>query len=195
MAYDYIPAETTSRLPRSRKKGSAMIEFTLVGIPVIFILISIFEISRGMWIYETVAYSVREGARLAAVHGSDCGTVQANNVCSLTIGNIANVISNQGAGIGLDSGTLNVTIKTGLPFTNLATAPSYTTGPTLMKNLLTNNTVFSNQAGTTPGNDVEVSATYPFQSALVMFWPGSKNGIQHFAVVNFAASSRERIEF
>ena len=171
-----------------------MIEFTLVAIPLIFILISIFEISRGMWIYETVAYSVREGARLAAVHGSDCGTAQANNVCAVTIGNIAQVISNQGAGIGLDSGTLNVTIKTGLPFTNLGTAPLYTTGPTLMKNLLSNGTVFSNQAGTTPGNDVEVSATYPFQSALVMFWPGAKQ-VQRFSVANFAASSRERIEF
>jgi Flp pilus assembly protein TadG len=194
MKLDYLPAEIISRPPRSSKKGSAMVEFTLVGIPLIFILISIFEISRGMWIYETVAYTVREGARFAAVHGSDCGTAQVNNVCSQTIGNIAKVISNQGAGIGLDSGALNVTIKTGLPFTNLATTPSYTSGATLMKNLLTNNTVFSNQAGTTPGNDVEVSATYPFQSALVMFWPGAK-GIQRFGVVNFAASSRERIEF
>ena len=35
---------------------------TLVGIPIIFTLICVFEISRGMWIYHTLAYAVNDAA-------------------------------------------------------------------------------------------------------------------------------------
>ena len=66
----------STRAQRNLEKGSSMVEFALVGIPLIFILISIFEISRGMWMYETVAHAVREGARYAAVHGQDYGGPQ-----------------------------------------------------------------------------------------------------------------------
>ena len=47
---------------RSRgRTGSTLIEFTLVGIPLIFVLISTFEMARGMWNYQTLAYAVRAG--------------------------------------------------------------------------------------------------------------------------------------
>ena len=42
------------RLFRSRCGGQSLVEFTLVGIPLIFVLISVFEISRGMWMYHTL---------------------------------------------------------------------------------------------------------------------------------------------
>src|SRR5215471_18790761 len=55
---------------RNRQRGgSSLIEFTLVGIPIIFVLISTFEMSRGMWLYHTLAYAAREGTRYAIVHG------------------------------------------------------------------------------------------------------------------------------
>jgi Flp pilus assembly protein TadG len=47
-------------------KGSAIVEFTLVAIPLIFIQISIVEICRGMWDYHSLAQAVkvpRAGAR------------------------------------------------------------------------------------------------------------------------------------
>jgi Flp pilus assembly protein TadG len=42
-----------SRRKRTRR-GSSILEFVLVGIPIIFVLISLFEISRGMWTYHTM---------------------------------------------------------------------------------------------------------------------------------------------
>lgn len=62
-----------------RRGGNAMIEFVLVGIPLIFVLISIFEMARGMWLYHTLAYSVKEGVRYTIVHGQNCAT--APNSC------------------------------------------------------------------------------------------------------------------
>ena len=58
----------------SKRRGQALVEFTFVGIPMIFILISVFEMSRGMWIYHTLTYAVKEGTRVAMVHGQDCVT-------------------------------------------------------------------------------------------------------------------------
>ena len=55
-----------------RQRGQSLIEFTFVGIPVIFTLICIFEISRGMWIYGTLNHAVKEGVRYAIVHGINC---------------------------------------------------------------------------------------------------------------------------
>ena len=57
---------------RRSRAGQAMVEFTFVGIPLMFTLISIFEVSRGMWIYHTLAYSVKNGVRFASVHGINC---------------------------------------------------------------------------------------------------------------------------
>ena len=88
-------------------------EFTFVGIPIIFVLISIFEVSRGMWIYHTLAYSVKVGVRYASVHGINCigstvnSTLQNPNDCAVNMGacptlqgTIAYVIRQ--AAVGLD---------------------------------------------------------------------------------------------
>ena len=55
-----------------RRGGSSLIEFTLVGIPLIFVLLSTFEMARGMWLYHTLAYAARQGTRYAIVHGVNC---------------------------------------------------------------------------------------------------------------------------
>src|SRR5882762_5274489 len=57
---------------RDRCRGSNILEFTLVGIPLVFILISTFEMARGMWNYHVMAYAVKEGTRYASVHGNNC---------------------------------------------------------------------------------------------------------------------------
>jgi len=75
-----------------------MIEFTLVGIPMIFLLISIFEISRAMWNYHTLAFAIREGTRYAAVHGSGCSADPRATPCQATVAQVAQRI--QDAGIG-----------------------------------------------------------------------------------------------
>ena len=94
------------RTRKQRQCGSAMIEFTLVGIPMIFLLISIFETSRAMWNYHTLAFAIREGTRYAAVHGSGC-SADPRNSCQATVAQVAQRI--QDAGIGLEATQLDLT--------------------------------------------------------------------------------------
>ena len=164
-----------------RRRGNAIIEFTLVGIPLIFALISIFEISRGMWIYHTLAYSVTEGTRYASVHGQGC--VSAGNSCAAKISDIAKTI--QYTGVGLLPNQLSLT------FTSNAGTISCT-----LTNCLTNATVWppSTSSANLPGMDIAVSASYPFSSAIAMLWPGAGPGIV-FPTFNLPATSRERIQF
>jgi Flp pilus assembly protein TadG len=71
----------------SEHGGSTFLEFVLVGVPVIFVMFSTFEMARGMWSYHSLAYAVREGTRYAIVHGASCSTDP--NSCTVTIGQIA----------------------------------------------------------------------------------------------------------
>src|SRR5215212_5363994 len=80
--------------------GNSLVEFTLVGIPLIFILIATFELSRGMWSYHTLAYAVKSGARYTIVHGQNCAI--APNACTVTIGQIAATIKSAGVGLPPD---------------------------------------------------------------------------------------------
>jgi Flp pilus assembly protein TadG len=163
-----------------RQRGSAMIEFTLVGIPMIFILISVFEISRGMWNYHTLAYAVKEGTRYAIVHGSDCSS-DPQNSCGVTLGQVAQKI--QDAGIGLDPSPLRLT------FTSSGNAVTCT-----LNACLGNATVWPQAPLNTPGSTVAISASLPFQSALAMFWPGAGSGT-NFPTFNLTAGSSDIIQF
>jgi Flp pilus assembly protein TadG len=184
-----------SRNKRVRTSGSTTVEFVLVGIPLMFTLITTFEMARGMWMYETVAHAVREGARYAAVHGSDCSA--SPNSCSINLGTtngtqlgIAKVIQN--AAIGVDATLFTVTISTESPSSSTAVNTSNAT--VLSPTLLASATSFSTWSGSVPGNDVVVGGVYTFRTALVMFWPGARGGFG-IPTITIGAQSRERIGF
>src|SRR5579863_9374568 len=85
---------------RRPTRGNATLEFTLVGIPLIFVLISTFEMARGMWIYHTLAYAVKEGARYTIVRGQNYtaltgGTLKYQDVCSAIVAAGPGLIPNQ----------------------------------------------------------------------------------------------------
>lgn len=164
------------------RRGNATIEMTLVGIPLVFVLISTFELARGMWIYHTLAYAIKEGTRFTIVHGQDCG-VTPNN-CLVTVGQIAAVIQN--AGVGLDPEQLKVELK--------SMNPADDTGLQTVKDLLDNVAVFPTGAGAQIQSPITFSTQYPFQSAISMFWPGAGPGTT-FMTVTFPASSRENMQF
>jgi Flp pilus assembly protein TadG len=159
--------------------GASVLEFTLVGIPIIFFLISTFEIARGMWNYHALAYAVREGTRYASVHGVNCAT--APNTCTVTIAQITQRILD--AGIGLTSSQLQLT------FTHTGGATACTAN-----SCLANNTAWPPAPGNAVGNYIQIDATLPFQSAICMFWPGAGPG-STFGTFNFPASSRDTIQF
>jgi Flp pilus assembly protein TadG len=180
------PDEALTKM-RRRQRGSTLLEFTLVGIPLIFLLISTVEIARGMWIYATLAHAVRQGTRFTAVKGQNC--VTSPNSCSVTIARIAQEM--QRAGIGLDPAAFsNVTFTAyaGRTITHatlqdcLADTTSWPTTPG------------SSDPGATTGADLEISVIYPFRTAMSMFWPGAGKA-SGAGIFYFPASSRESIQF
>ena len=173
------------RRANGSRRGVAMIEFIFVGIPTIFVLVSSFEMARGMWIYHTMAYAVKEGARYASVHGSTCS--QGTNSCGVAIKDIAGLIRTRGIGLDAAKLTLTFTDDAGNATTCLVSAP---TG-----SCLSNNTTWPPAGENDPGLNLTVSGTYPFQSALAMFWPGAHGGPVQFGIFKFPAGSREIIQF
>lgn len=170
------------------QRGSTLVEFTLVGIPLMFVLISIFEMARAMWTFTTVAHAVREGARYAVVHGLSCSTDP--NQCATTRALVAGVIRDAGAGLIPDD--FRVEFDSVTQNTALAVDPNVANWHTLSAQLASTAAFLNDDTGST-GHDVVVTGAFPFKSAMSMFWPGA--GRMSFAVVNLAATARERIEF
>lgn len=147
---------------RGNWRGNATIEFTLVGIPLVFVLISTIEMARGMWIYHTLAYAVKEGTRYAVARGQ-------NNPTPTTYQNVCNIIAQAGTGLLPEDLTLKFTSFSGTstPFT-ANTCPSTQWPPG------NNAGVIDNQ----PGQSISITGYYPFVSAISMFWPGAGQGMQ-----------------
>jgi Flp pilus assembly protein TadG len=169
-----------TRRSRSRRRGSSLLEFTLVGIPILFTLISLFEMTRGMWAYQTMAYSVREATRYASRHGIGCASP---NTCQVTVGQITSVL--KAAGPGIDPSTVTVTFT---PASGSAISDT-------MSNLLSNSTIWPPSSANATGEDVKISVTYPFVSILVMFWPGVGKPLNDSQTFYLGASSTESIQF
>lgn len=154
-------------------RGNATIEFTLVGIPLVFVLISTIEMARGMWIYHTLAFAVKEGTRYAVARGQ-------NNSTPATYRSVCNAIVQ--AGTGLLPEDLSLVFKSDLigttfthsygPFTADTCAPSGH-NPTDAWPPGDNLALIDNQ----PGQTISITGAYPFASAIAMFWPGAGPGM------------------
>ena len=175
-------------IPRVRQRpgcsGNAMVEFTLVGIPLIFILISTFEMGRGMWLYHTLAYAAKEGTRFAIVKGDDCST--GSNSCAVKVEQVAKKI--QYAAMGLDPSLMQVR------FISLTQTVGYESLQTALSDQTKWPSLGTTDFGGNQGQDLEIDVTYPFTSAITFFWPGAGHG-QQFGTFTFAAVSKEEIQF
>ncbi len=182
---------------RGRRRGNATIEFTLVGIPLLCVLISTFEMARGMWLYHTLAYAVKEGARYAAVRGQNSpNQVPLGGTGALPLTPICQYIMQQGPGLIPHQVTL--TFHSATQPDIIATADScpiagtWPPGGTLagqIQNPLVNSVV-DNQAGQV----ITINASFSFQSSILMFWPGVQGGIQ-FPSFIFPAKASEVMQF
>jgi Flp pilus assembly protein TadG len=169
-------------MTRSRRSqaGRSILEFTLVGIPLIFVLISFFELARGMWTYHTLAYAVREGTRYSAFRGRGCASP---NTCQVTIGQTSAVI--RSAGPGLDPALVTLTFS----------PASGTVVRGTMQSLLTNTATWPPSTSNAVGQNIQISAAYPFNSVLAVVWPGSGRAFSSIRVVWLGASSQEGVQF
>jgi hypothetical protein len=188
---------------RGRRRGNATIEFTLVGIPLLCVLISTFEMARGMWLYHTLAYAVKEGVRYAVVRGQ-------NSPNQITLGGtgalpqmpICQYIIQQGPGLIPHQVTLTFHSATQPDITVTAdncptTGPSGTSanwppGGTFSAPQLdaSGNTIVDNQAGQV----ISINASFSFQSTILLFWPGTQGGMQ-FPSFIFPAKASETMQF
>jgi hypothetical protein len=181
------------RIPHGNR-GSTLLEFMFVGIPLMFVLISIFEVARGMWTYTTVAHALKKGNRFLIVHGNNCATLP--NSCSVRIRDIATHIRDSGVGL-IPAELQNVQFRS---LTSGRTVTCPTLDSCLQGGALGDTFWPGTGPGATPdigGNQfalVEVSGAYRFRSALALFWPGAGSGIA-LGTLSLPASSRERIQY
>jgi len=169
------------------RRGQATIEFSLCAIFIIFLVISIVDMARGLWINHTLAEAVRDGTRFAIVRGNRY--VFPNTTNRLTDGHLKSVrdVVVRGA-IGLDPEVLNLTFECLSPTCPVVCNPS-TSGPCA-----------ANPSSTWPprdaadeGQEIGIVATYPYNSLVIMYFPGGK-GLQ-FGNYILGSVARERMVF
>jgi Flp pilus assembly protein TadG len=165
-----------TRRPRSR--GSTVLEFALVGVPMMFVFISIVEMSRAMWTYQTVAYAAKETNRYIATHGTHCG---GTNNCLLTVANVATAA--QSYAVGLNPGVLNLTLT--------SPSQSYTCSP--VTSCSSNSNQWPPTSDNPVGTAIQLRIQYQFNSAMAMLWPGAGRTV--FGTYNFGAYSKQRVVF
>lgn len=179
---------TPSCRNQRKRRGQTLIEFTFVGIPLIFVLISVFEISRGMWIYHTLAYSAKVGVRYASVHGINCVTGANNpNTCavslgpSTTAGTVAYVIRQATVGLDPASTTLTFTDSSSSVSCALSSCNTVTGWPT------------PDGVANAVGQPIRIDIRAPFTNAISMLFGGSSP--ISFASGTLGASSQDYVQF
>ncbi len=165
---------------RNSRKGNSLIEFTLVGVPLIFLAISITSAGLNMWQFHNLAYTVDLTTRYVASHGNVC--TQTGNSCYTTLGSIYSVMSK--TGMALDPSKVNVTLTS-------ASGANTTCQP--LTNCSGSSTQWPSSTDNAIGNDVKITATYKLINPIIMFFPdGNKTASGQFTV---AATARQRILF
>jgi hypothetical protein len=142
--------------------GATLIEFVLAGIPSIFLLISIFQMSMAMWNYHTVASAVKDTARYVSVKGRGCTVT--GNTCSITVGDIAHKMAR--AAIGLPPERISATLTTQSGQTRVCNP---------LNSCYSDATVWppASNYDNAPQSAVKISAQYSFPSPVALAWPGA----------------------
>ena len=160
----------------SPRRGSALLEFSMTAIPLLFVIISLGWMAMGMWQYHTLAEAVNMTARIAAVHGAGC----AGQTCATTVANMEALLASKA--IGIPASSMNVT------FTSSASTVTCNPLSSCNSNSATWPSLAGNVASTT---DISITATYQFSSAIGM-WTTGHGGVT-FNPVTLAAKSTQAV--
>jgi Flp pilus assembly protein TadG len=164
---------------RRRRRGATLLEFTLLGIPAMFLCTSVLAASVDMWQFFTLSYAVAETARYASVHGATCSAN--SNSCTITRAQVASFFEGQSIALATANTILKLTDGSGTITCNPVTScPS-------------NTLQFPASGDNAVGSAIKVSATYPLTNPIFMLWPGSG----HMAGASFTvgATSTQEILF
>ena len=161
------------------RRGVAIIEFTMVGIAVIFVTASIIEMSIESWRYASMMYAIQVADRYACQHGRTCG--KNGNTCLIKVENVANMISTQAP--SLDASQLNITLTT----------QSATVNCHPLNTCFTNTDQFPKSADNGVGLPITITATYPMISACPVACFGSSTPAE--TSVTLGANTEQLIVF
>jgi hypothetical protein len=157
-----------------------MLEFVLVGIPGLFLAISMIQMALGMWQYHTLDSALQQAGRYIAVRGRGC--TENGNTCSVSVGTIAQQIGTYA--LGMPAQTLSVTLR----------PPGG--APTIcnpLSSCYANATVWPPGPYNAPGMIFTITGTFTWSPAIGMVWPGTRSS--RFPTVVLGASTAQEIMF
>jgi Flp pilus assembly protein TadG len=173
------------------ERGSQTLEFTIIGIPLTFLLFSIANMCFSMLTLHTMQEAVEQGARYAATRGNTCSS--GGNTCTVQIKDIADVIAKSASGIS--AGNMKVTFTppstgTVVTCTNLSTCTTSCTPSCNGSRTLT----WPDGTNNGPPNDITISADCTLNAPMFMFWSGTSAGTK-INSTTFHAYSTQRLMF
>lgn len=179
---------------RNKQRGSQTLEFTLVGLPLIFILFSIANMSFSMMTMHTMQEAVEQGARMVSTRGSTCSS--GGNTCTVTVQQIADFIASNAAGISPQN--LKVTLQPAGDSANTITCDKLNSCQSSCSGGCNTNrtTVWpaSTNSDNSPGKDIIITADCSVASPIYMFWAGVTGG-EASNGSTFHAYTRQRMMF
>ena len=162
-----------------RRSGNSLIEFTILGIPIVCISISIVMMALDMWQFHNLAWAVDSTARYVSLHGAGCS--QNGNSCTVTVANIATYFEQQSMALNSGSAILTLTNNAGTVTT---------CNP--VSNCSSTSTQFPDSTNNAEGSNITVSATYTLKNPFFLYWPPNADQAGDFTV---GATSQQMIVF
>lgn len=179
---------------RRGQRGNQTLEFTLVGVPLLFILFSVANMSFSMLTLHTLQQAAEQTARYISTRGSGCSS--GSNTCSVTVEQIAAVVVT--AAPGITAGSMNVTLTPAADTANaISCSPVTTCLSGCSSGCSASRTVTwptSTNTDNSPGKDIIVSITCTVSAPMIMFWPGNST-TKDITSSTFQAYSRQRLMF
>lgn len=177
-----------------RERGSQTLEFTLIGLPITFLLFSIANMCFGMMTLHTIQEAVEQTARIVSTRGSTCSS--GTNTCTMTVEQIADAIATLSPGVSPNS--LKVALIPAADTGNTITCSNLNTCQTACSggSCNTNRTTAwptSTNSDNSPGKDIIITADIAIPTPIMMFWTGSTSG--NVSSSTFHAYSRQRLMF
>jgi Flp pilus assembly protein TadG len=158
-AMNSIFRKHNGRNTKGSRRGATMVEFTLLGVPALFLCMSVVMTGIGMWQFFTLSYAATQTARFASMHGNSC--TQNGNTCQVTRADVATYFQAQALALSAGSTVLTMTDGSGAITCNPVTScPSGTSK-------------FPSNGNNAIGSNITIIATYPVSNPLFMYWPGA----------------------
>jgi Flp pilus assembly protein TadG len=178
---------------RKRERGNQTVEFTMIGIPLLFILFGVANMSFAMLTLHTIQEACEQGARYVVTHGSTCST--GGNTCGVTVGNVASVISSAAAGVNPSQLTVTLTVCAAGVNTCPASGAVNQVTCSPLSSCTSSSTAWPSSSNNTAGSyDVIVSADCTVASPIFMYWPGKNQSVK-IPSSTFHAYSRQLLMF